>query len=167
MPVPACPRHQTPPRSASGAAGDSDRSWWGVVQLQLADAKAQGPPPSTDSGRGVVTDQPPPRVPAETLARPELRGAHEPGTPNFGPRETMPKPRPATYGSISEPRVPNPRQSSPGVPPQPPARPSSRPRKTHQSATARSRARKRRTRGAGQPPAALALDTCHVGRRPG
>lgn len=137
----------------------------------MADVKAQGPPPATDSGRGAVTDQPSSRVPAETLERPELRGAHELETPNFGPREAMPKPRPATYGSISEPRVPDPRryvQSSPGVPPPPPppppARPSSRPRKTHQSATARSRARKRWTRGAGQPPAALAPDTCHVGR---
>lgn len=75
-------------------------------------------------------------------ARPEPRGAHEPGTPNLRPRDPTPKPRPATYGSISEPRALGRRRrvpSPPGVPqpPQqePPARPSSRPRKTHQSAT--------------------------------
>lgn len=171
MPAPACPRHQTLPRSASGGS-------WGLRSRLMRGGPAPGgryesPGVPTDSGREAVSDQPSPQVPAESLARPELRGAHEPGTPNFGPRDAMPKLRPATYGSISEPRVPGPRRcvpSSPGVPqppPEPPVRPSSRPRKTHQSATARSRARKPRTSGAGQPPAALAPDTCHVGRRPG
>lgn len=158
MPASACPRHQTPPRSASGAAGDFDHRGWGGGPAPAGGCKSLGAP--TDSGRGASANQPSPRVPTETLAR-----AREPGTPNFAPRDAPPRhlrfhlrapgPGPRRY-------VP----SSPG-PPEPPARPSSRPRKTHPSATARSRARKPRTHGAGQPPPALALDTCHVGKRPG
>lgn len=117
-----------------------------MVQLQLAGVRAGGgggassPTPDAEQLR---TSPPPPSARRDPLApRSPAARAHEPGTPTPGPGTPCPSHGPPLTVPSRSPGALGPRRrvpSPPGVPrqpqPEPPARPSSRPRKTHQSAT--------------------------------
>lgn len=148
-----------------------------MVQLQLAGVRAGGEGVSsrTPDAEQLRTSPPPPSPRRDPLAPRSPRGARaRAGDPNSRPRDPMPKPRPATHGSISEPRGPR----SPPARPEPARRPAAAAagatREAEQPAAenaserdAQSRARKRRPGRAERPPAALPPDTCHVGDRHG